>query len=97
MRQGLVYRFCIALAAAVLLKLLIDLLSSASAIGGKRAFDDITSTHVFLFRSTIHLIRELAATIAGILASAGLILLVVRWINRRHDPRTARRPAAPPE
>jgi ABC-type Fe3+ transport system permease subunit len=94
MSKRLKYRFVLAGAAAVLLTLCIDLLSSASAVGGQRAIDEMTSTHVFLFRTTIHAITELAPAVPGLLAAAGLILLVVRMINRRHDPQTAKRPSA---
>jgi hypothetical protein len=75
-------------AGAVLLTLCVDLLSSAFAIGGKRAVADMTSLLDFVFRSALHAITESAPTIAGFLASAGLVLLLVRWINRLHHPRT---------
>ncbi len=94
MSQRLISRLLIAGAAAVLLTLSVDLLNSASAIGGQRAIDELTSTHAFLFRSTIHALTEWAPAGAGLLAAAGLIRLVVRSINRCHDRQAAQRPRA---
>jgi hypothetical protein len=95
MSKRRIYLFGIAGIGAVLLALWIDLVSSALAIGAKLAIDDMTSLVAFLFRAIAHAFIELAPTIGGCLAAAGVILWLVRWINRHDDPKTARHPSVP--
>jgi len=85
-------RYCIAIVAGVLLALCIDLQSSAFTSGARLAIDDMISLVAYLFRQITHAITELAPTVVGCLVSAGLILRLVRWLNRHDDPRTARHP-----
>jgi hypothetical protein len=90
------YRLSVAVAAAILIALSIDLVSSTFAVGAQHSGAELAATLEFVARASIHSVVESARAIAGLLTAAAVILMAVRWLNRRDQSRTARRPVSPP-